>query len=251
MPTSPETPTPVAQRLRLVAVVTAVWILLGVFLGTQSHVNTVAAGHPVPLVKAVLMAVQRYLLYALLTFPVLWLCRRVPFTAGRRTRWLAKHLLGFAGFAAAYTTLRTLTGSVREAETLRPLPPSLATAGDLLRSSLFEQFWMYASIVGVILAVEHLREVAVRERRELQLKQRVAEYRLQVLRLQLQPHFLFNAMNGIATLMQRDVPTARAMLLRLSDLLRLALHGSEENTIALREEIEFVRAYLDLEQMRF
>src|SRR4030095_140248 len=79
----------------------------------------------------------------------------------------------------------------------------------------------------------------------------MAEYELQVLKLQLHPHFLFNTLNGISTLMLRDTRTAREMLIRLSDLLRAALARSRENEVLLRDELEFVKAYIELEQMRF
>jgi LytS/YehU family sensor histidine kinase len=160
-------------------------------------------------------------------------------------------VVGLAGFVVLYAALRTVTGSVRNAQTLEPLPPSLDTSLNLMRASLFEQFWMYGSMVAVIVALEHYRQSRRRELREADLKRQVAEYRLQVLRLQLHPHFLFNALNGIATLMLRDVRTAREMLLRLGDLLRIALTHSADHETSLREEVEFVRAYLDLERMRF
>jgi LytS/YehU family sensor histidine kinase len=110
---------------------------------------------------------------------------------------------------------------------------------------------MYASIVFVVLTLQTQRRVRERELREADLRRRMAEYELQVLRLQLHPHFLFNTLNGIATLMSRDQPRAREMLLRLGDLLRIALSRSTDEEIPLREELGFVRAYLDLEQMRF
>ena len=244
MPAPAWTPARLGQPLRTAALVTAIWIVLGVFLGTQMHINMALAGHTLPLLTAIGRAVGRYLLYALLTFPVVWLCRRVPFSARRFPTWIGAQALGLAGFAILYTVLRVVLGLVRDPETLRPAPPTLDTMVALMRGTFFEQAWMYASIVSVVLAIDYAREQA-------DLRRRLAESRLQVLRLQLHPHFLFNAMNGIATLMQRDVPAARDMLLRLSDLLRIALSHVSDNETSLREEIEFVRAYLDLERMRF
>jgi LytS/YehU family sensor histidine kinase len=110
---------------------------------------------------------------------------------------------------------------------------------------------MYASMVAVIAAVQHYQTLRERELRESELRRQMAEYELQVLRLQLHPHFLFNTLNGIATLMLRDVPTAREMLIRLGELLRIALQRSRDDEVTLRDELEFVQAYLDLEQMRF
>jgi len=256
MPTSSEhsyfeTPRTLRSRLGGAALIVGVWLVLGIFQGVQSHLNTLNSGHPVPLWSAVGIAVQRYLVYALLTFPLLGLCRRFPLTSKRWLSGVAAHMIGLAGFVVLYAALRIVTGSVRNAQTLEPLPPTLDNALTLMRSSFFEQFWMYGSMVAVIVALEHYRQARRRELREAGLKQQVAEYRLQVLRLQLHPHFLFNALNGIATLMLRDVRTAREMLLRLGDLLRIALTHSADHETSLREEVEFVRAYLDLERMRF
>jgi LytS/YehU family sensor histidine kinase len=79
----------------------------------------------------------------------------------------------------------------------------------------------------------------------------MAEYELQILKLQLHPHFLFNTLNGISALMMRDVKTAREMIVRLSDLLRIALSHNSRKQITLRQELEFIDAYLQIEQMRF
>lgn len=239
------------SRARFVALVIGLWLLLGAFLGAQSHLNTALAGEPIPLRVTLRIACERYLIYAALTFPLLWLCRRFPFTARRWPRWVAVQTLGLTLFTLLYAGLRILTGSTYDGEGLRRLPPTLHTAADLIREGFFEQFWMYSSMVAAILAFEYYRQYRRRELRESDLRRRVAEYELQVLRLQLHPHFLFNTINGIATLMLREVGTAREMLLRLSDLLRIALSHAADNEASLREEIEFVKAYLDLERMRF
>ena len=84
-------------------------------------------------------------------------------------------------------------------------------------------------------------------RAELQLTQS----QLQVLKMQLDPHFLFNTFNAITTLMYRDVGAADGMLTRLSDLLRLTLSRSGDQEVTLREELEFLRIYLEIQQTRF
>ena len=235
----------------LVLAVLGIWLLLGSFLGIQVYLNGPATGRELSLASAVGMCVRRYLIYAFLTFPVLTLCRRFPFTSERWIVPLAVHGVGAVAFTVLYTAIRLITGSVVNAETLERVPSSLATARDLIRSSLFEQFWMYTSIVTAALAVQYYRQFRLRELRETELKRQMAEHELQVLKLQLHPHFLFNTLNGISTLMARDVKTAQEMLVRLSELLRVALSHSADNEVSLRDELEFVKAYLELEQMRF
>jgi signal transduction histidine kinase len=83
------------------------------------------------------------------------------------------------------------------------------------------------------------------------LSSRLNQARLRALQAQLQPHFLFNALNGIATLVRDDPAAAQDMLASLSELLRLGLNQSERQQIPLREEIEFVDRYLEIQQMRF
>jgi LytS/YehU family sensor histidine kinase len=69
--------------------------------------------------------------------------------------------------------------------------------------------------------------------------------------MELNPHFLFNALNGISTLMYRDVDAADSMLMKLASLLRYALDHSQRHQAPLRQELEFLDRYLALEQMRF
>ncbi|MGH9578926.1 MAG: sensor histidine kinase, partial [Terriglobales bacterium] len=73
----------------------------------------------------------------------------------------------------------------------------------------------------------------------------------QILTAQLHPHFLFNTLHSISTLMHRDVAAADRLMARLSDLLRMTLDNVEKPQVALRQEVEFLRGYLEIEQTRF
>jgi len=151
-----------------------------------------------------------------------------------------------------YVILRFMMGpAVVNAVTMERQPVSWASGLNLFRSNLFEQFWMYTSLVTAILSIQHFQQLRRRELQEAELRRQMVEYELKVLKLQLHPHFIFNTLNGISALMLRDTPTAREMLLRLGDLLRVALARSQENEVLLRDELDFVTAYLELEQMRF
>lgn len=90
-----------------------------------------------------------------------------------------------------------------------------------------------------------------RSRREAALEVELARFRLHVLQQQLQPHFLFNALHTISALMAEDVVVARRVLAQLGDLLRTALDRMDEQDIALEQEIDFLRGYVDIQMARF
>ncbi|HWY77051.1 MAG TPA: sensor histidine kinase [Verrucomicrobiae bacterium] len=109
----------------------------------------------------------------------------------------------------------------------------------------------YVAIVGLAHWVHFYRRFREREHRAVFLESSLANARLNALRAQLQPHFLFNSLNAIVTLLRRDPRLAEATLMSLSDLLRLALSQSEKQEVPLREEMELVQRYLDIQQTRF
>jgi two-component sensor histidine kinase len=108
-------------------------------------------------------------------------------------------------------------------------------------------FW---GLVGVAHALRFYEHSKARERRAAELESRLAQARLQALRMQLNPHFLFNTLNSIASLVQ-DQPQAGEMIEALSELLRQTLSASERAEVTLREELHLLDRYLLIEQIRF
>lgn len=136
---------------------------------------------------------------------------------------------------------------------LRPLdlvgPPSALVVLLGLRAAL--DVLVYWSLVGVCQAITNFRRSQERERRAAELEARLTRARLQALRMQINPHFLFNALNSIAALVYVNPRAADEMLGDLSDLLRRSLNSMEEQEIPLAQELEFIGAYLSIEQKRF
>jgi two-component system LytT family sensor kinase len=100
-------------------------------------------------------------------------------------------------------------------------------------------------------ALRREREAAERESREAVLQQQVTEAELRALRAQINPHFLFNSLNTIADLVVRDAARAEAMTLRLAAVFRHVLANSSRPLTSIRDEIEFLRTYLYIEEVRF
>jgi two-component system LytT family sensor kinase len=109
----------------------------------------------------------------------------------------------------------------------------------------------YIPIVLIAHAVSYYRRFRERELRATQLEGQLAKARLQTLKSQLQPHFLFNTMHSISALMLTDVNAADRMMSRLSDLLRMSLETAGTQITTLNRELEFVHCYLDIEKVRF
>ncbi len=110
---------------------------------------------------------------------------------------------------------------------------------------------VYWALVGLHHALDYYRQVRAREVSAAQVEMRLVEAQLQALQRQLQPHFLFNTLHAISALVRRDPDKAEEMIERLSDLLRITLDKVALQEVTLAEEIEYLRAYLDIEQVHF
>jgi LytS/YehU family sensor histidine kinase len=106
-------------------------------------------------------------------------------------------------------------------------------------------------IAGVFHASLYYRDLRRRHLREADLEARLAHAELNVLRMQLQPHFLFNALHTISSLMETDVPTARRVIASLGDLLRSSIDHTARQEVSLGAELAFVERYLDIQRARF
>ena len=110
---------------------------------------------------------------------------------------------------------------------------------------------IFLMIVGAFHAALYYRDLRARQFREIDLAARLARSELNVLRMQLQPHFFFNALHTVSSLMLTDVPTAHRVITALGDLLRSSIDHTARQEITLREELGFVRRYVDIQQARF
>jgi two-component system LytT family sensor kinase len=165
-------------------------------------------------------------------------------------RLAGKHVLGAVAFSAAHTTIMALS---------RHFLFPLASQGPYDYGIMFFRYPMelsndlvsYTVFVMVFYFFERLRIAQAQQLASAELQTKLVQAQLENLRLQLQPHFLFNTLNTISSVMYEDVRAADAMIAQLSDLLRLTLRASRAHEIPLAEELEITRLYLELMQKRF
>jgi LytS/YehU family sensor histidine kinase len=129
--------------------------------------------------------------------------------------------------------------------------PFLERLKRLLVFELHLDLLRYWAVVAIEHTLSYHREAREREVAASQLRAELAEARLEVLKRQLQPHFLFNTLNSISMLMFENVTLANRMLLRLSELLRAGLATNSPHEVSLEHELSFLERYLDIERMRF
>jgi len=229
--------------------VVGAWTLLALLLATQVWFSRAARGDPIAWWQGLAIWLPWALLWALATPLVSWLLGRFPLARPRLLRDAAVHLLAGAVLAAlnlgVYAALAPMVGAVNTG------PDWLSTWNRLLASVYLLNLPVHGLLLGALLARRAAQAAGARERHALQLRTELAEARLLALRAQLQPHFLFNALNTISVLMREDVHAADRMLVLLSGLLRRALDSAAEHEVPLRDEIAFVEAYLEIERMRF
>ncbi len=181
---------------------------------------------------------------------ILALARRFPIAGARRYRNLGVHL----GASAVLSTIHILALSFYRGVLPIPLPPGVTVsqiAALTLIQYLLTMMTVYATIVAVQHAIAHYRESQARAMQAVQLETRLANVRLDVLKMQLQPHFLFNTLNTISSLTLSDARAAQRMIVRLSDLLRLSLENLAIHEIPLYEELDFLERYAEIQQVRF
>ncbi len=233
---------------RLTAVLAA-WTLAGAILATQAWFGRDAHGQPIAWTQSLTIWLTWGCLWAMLTPLALALLDRFPLTRGRTMANVALHIAAAFAFALLDLALFATVAPIIGAESAGPT--WAATFQRLLATSFLLHVPVYWLIIGAGAALRVARDANERERRALRLEAQLAEARLLVLRAQLEPHFLFNALNTISVLMRENVDDANRVLVLLSGLLRRALDTSTAGEIELRHEIAFAEAYLALEQIRF
>jgi hypothetical protein len=186
----------------------------------------------------------------------LWLARAVPFVRGRI---LVASIVHVAGAMAFSLTQCVLAGTIRygiiHVSGQAALTPDLGTwTNAVTRVLLFGFEWqvlLYGGIVAASQVVRLYQELQARQLHESRLEARLVEARLQALQRQLQPHFLFNTLHAVAGLLHRDPDAAEAMIVRLSDLLRVVFRADLQQEVPLARELTLTCQYIEIQRVRF
>ena len=191
--------------------------------------------------------------WPLLTPLILWLGKRFPLERHSWKRSLPVHVAASTILAAVHSLQVSLsTVWFRPFDEMMKARPFWTGYWSRFLEEYHLELIAYGMIIGVGYAFDYYARYREREFRAAQLESQLAQAQLQALKMQLHPHFLFNTLNAIAGLVRdRKDKAAVQMLAGLSDLLRHTLENAGKQEIPLREELDFLELYLDIQQMRF
>src|SRR5438105_2909720 len=229
--------------LRDVTVIVAVWAVVALLSAGFSALNRIYSNQPPEWERALALSLLGFELCSGSTLVLLWGVRRWPLGAGR---WRHVPL-----YLAAIAVLVVMQYAIYLPIRLWWFPTPVTMIKQHLIESFFYEAFMLAMVVGVVHAVEYQRSLREGQLRASQLESHLTRARLEILRNELQPHFLFNALHSISTLMHRNVDAADEMLAQLGDLLRLSLERKSVQEAPLREELSVLEPYLNILRIRF
>lgn len=230
------------QRWALLGFVAGIWALVGLFYSSQIYFFFIHTPKPVSFLYALAWQMLAVLVFAVSTPLVLWLARRYPIERNSWRRALAAHVLAGTAISAVWAACHIL---LDRAFAVNPSPNfELRNLPRVVFFNLDRELLVYWIIVVVRHAVDYYQRY-----REGEL--RASQAQLQALKMQLHPHFLFNALHSISALVHSDPDAADKMIARLGDFLRLTLDTAAAQEVPLRQEIEFLNCYLEIERIRF
>lgn len=247
---SPVSPDPLLRPRHYRALIAAACLVPAALDALQAYLKTRLDGEPGVDWGSVVFAGAEWVFLGALT-PITWtLARRFPLRREGLARALAVHFAGAAALCVGWATLGILLGLALDRYPAGG-PLSAAYTSWILTSIPWSVF-MYFTVLGCVHAFTYFVEAREREAQGSRLAAQLAEARLGALRMQLNPHFLFNSLNAVTVLVRdRNTHDAARMLELLAGMLRQVLQGGRRQEVALDEELRFVERYLAIEQVRF
>jgi signal transduction histidine kinase len=238
------------RRIGFTLIVFAVATAVAIAYALERYLYSRLNGRPVSFLQLIPAELMFTYAWALLTPFVMATAKRFPVRDRPRAGNLSVLALAMIVFVFVHVAILTAATAAVGAD---PTPAGSLAAhfGQYLFSWGVLDSLVFCTLVAVHDAVVYSRVSRDRAVRASQLEARLAQAQLQMLRMQLQPHFLFNTLNSISALMHKDVARADSMIVALSDLLRMSLQNIGAQEVALQSEVEFLERYVEIMRMRF
>jgi len=226
-----------------------IFTLIGLAFAMSGFAMYAVKGEPIAFTKVLYWGLAEWWLWALLAPAIFWLDRRFPLDRTGWQRSLPAHLGAFVVVLllheTGYVMLERASGW-----TMSPPPLERHILLFVSKRAPFDLL-VYSALIGLSCMGNIYRRYQERELRATQLEAQLTRAQLDTLRSQLQPHFLFNTLNTISSLVNSDTAAAERVVSRLGDLLRLSLKHTGQHELPLREELEFLGHYVEIQRSRF
>ncbi len=240
-----------APRWRRWAIIIGVWAAFGLVASAQHHISSsLSRGVDLPWSISFRLQLPVAMIWALATPGIQWLGRRFPIDRDHWATSLPIHAVACAGFIFAL-----VLGYVVHTNLVLPPPtpvPVLERSLQLFVAWTLTDAVLYATVLSVTYAGDRQRRLRERELQASQLETDLVQSELRALKMQLQPHFLFNALHTIGALVRTgDRDNALRVVTSLGDLLRRVVDGAADQEVSLDQELGLARSYLAIEAVRF
>lgn len=240
------------RRLFWGGVIFGLCTVLALLSSVGAYISQLGMDQPIAWRPLLRQELKDWYACGLLSIGVLWVAGRNALEPGRTRRWLLVHFTSSLVFSTMYALL---TAALVAGERSVMHPDRILTFSYLLRTVGFHycvmNLIMYWFIVFAHLGWTYYQGYRERERQTAALQRELVEARLAALRMQLNPHFLFNTLHAVSSLIHDDPEAADRVIARLSELLRLSLDQSKPQEVSLDEELAFLDRYLEIELTRF
>ena len=238
------------RRWARLTIIWGIWTFIGLVFTLQFYFASYRSERPTPFLDALYMQMIWAYLFALATPLVLWAVTRMPLERDNWVRSALLHLPLSIVLGVILTALGRVLIWLRWGWPLgRPL--TLESITRFVVANFTEAIGIYLLIALTGYAFSYYRRFREGQVRTLQLEAQLSQAQLHALKMQLHPHFLFNTLHSISALLNKDAEAARKMITRLGDFLRLTLENSGSQEVTLRQEMEFLSCYLEIERIRF
>ena len=229
----------------------SVWTLFALFFASQFALQNQLSQNPVAFWRILMWQLVSGYIWFGISPVILYLARRYPFDEGRWRTSVPVHLFACIVIALGQLLLDTFFLTRLGYPANRSFPNFFEAYKFFVLVNVHLSILIYMGVVAIWSTYSYYQKYRERLLEASQLEARLAQSRLQVLKMQLHPHFLFNTLNAISELIYKNPEAADRMLTDLSDLLRLSFENLEVQEISLKQELEFLEKYLEIEQMRF
>lgn len=242
---------PRASTLALAGWIFLLWTIFGLLSMFQMYANTWDERGVYTWWMIIRLTLGDSLLKALLTMPLAFVLPKIPFTREKWKRRTAQYL----GILLLFILVHGVVRPFAVPFIIWMGPQSHYTVWQKIQieweSIIVADAWGLALVVLIFHVIRYREQMRARELHEERLQAQLARAELQILKMQLQPHFLFNTLNTIYNLAPQNSRKAQLMIARLSELLRLSLEHVSTETVPLQRELEFLNSYLEVEKTRF